>query len=222
MNDGDRERRAAVLVASDDLVVRLGRLLIGRTISEGGERLTEVASGQRTRVQLAPYGVRYGEYPGHYSGDLEYDRSLLKRAWNEFPETRWGQRAFLTLQQQTCAVPLPGCRGVNCYETVIRLGEKFLAAYPETPFRTEQLLNLARANETWWSLSKGDRADPSLEGVKIDKAAAERARVRAIDIYEELLRIAPEGKEAEAARRALPRLRLRLGTAERAYFCYSC
>lgn len=186
LNEGDRSRRAAMLVAADDLTVRLGSLLAPAEIG--------------IRNRLASYGIRYTG-PGHYSGTLEYDRALLRRAAKEFLETRWGQRAFLLLQRLICAVPSE-CQGPDCFRVVIRRGEKFLVDYPETPFRKEQLYHLALAYETWWSRS---RADP--------------ARIRAIALYQELSRIATESPEAQAGRLVLPRLKLRLDTGEHAFFC---
>ena len=217
---GDRGRRAAILVAADDLMVRLGSLLVMRSVAHGGETLLEAPDANQVRRQLAAYGLRYIGM-GHESGDLEYDRSLLRRAWKEFPETPWGQRAFLTLQKIGCSIPDSGCRGPNCFRTVIEQGEKFLREYPETPFRKEQIYHLALAYETWWSLSQAEPGDPTAEGAQIDKASAERARRKAIDLYEELTRIAPESPEARAGQLVLPRLKLGLGTGERMFFCFS-
>ena len=218
---GSRGRRAAILVAADDLTARLGSLLVARSVAHGAETLSEVPDANHVRRQLAAYGVRYTGI-GHYSGDLEYDHSLLRRAWKEFPETPWGQRAFLLLQGLSCSVPDSGCQGADCFRAVIERGEKFLREYPETPFRKEQIYHLARAYETWWSLSQAQPGDPTAEGAQIDKASAERARKKAIDLYEELARIAPESPEAREGQLILPRLKLRLGTGERTFFCFSC
>ena len=217
---GDRGRRAAILVAADDLTVRLGSLLVARSVARGAETESEAPDANQVRRQLAAYGVRYTGI-GHYSGDLEYDHSLLRRAWKEFPETPWGQRAYLEIQSLACSLPDSGCQGPNCFRAVIERGEKFLREYPETPVRKEQIYHLARAYETWWSLSQAEPADPTAEGARIDKASAERAREKAIDLYEELTRIAPESPEARAGQLILPRLKLRLGTGERAFFCFT-
>ncbi len=218
---GDRGRRAAILVAADDLTVRLGSLLVARSITHGGETLSEAPGADRVRLQLAAYGVRYTGI-GHYSGDLEYDRSLLRRAWKEFPESPWEQRAFLMLQSRSCSIPNFGCQGPNCFRTVIEQGENFLRQYPETLFRKEHIYHLALAYETWWSLSQAEPGDPTAEGAKIDKVSAEIARKRAIDLYEELARIAPGSPEARAGQLILVRLKLMLGTGERTFFCFSC
>jgi hypothetical protein len=55
----------------------------------------------------------------------------------------------------------------------------------------------------------------------VDSAGAEAARRKAITVYEELIRLAPESPEAEHARLRLTRLKLGLDTGERAFFCFS-
>ncbi len=217
---GDRGRRAAILVAADDLAVRLGGLLVTRSVTNGSESLAEVPGVGSTRLQLASYGVQYSGI-GHYSGDLDYDRSLLRRAWKEFPDTPWGQRAFLLLQRG-CSIPELGCAGPNCFLAVIKQGENFLREYPDTPFRIEQLYHLALANETWWSLRQAELDDQTAQGAKVDRDSGDRARNRAIELYEGLLRTAPGSPEARAGQLSLPRLKLELGTGERAFFCFSC
>ncbi len=223
-NQGDSAERAAVLVAADDLVVRLGSLLVARRITRGSEQLTEVPETASVRRQLAAYNVKYSAEIGHYSGDLEYDRSLLRRAWKEFPETPWGQRAFLMLQQLSCYVPDFGCQGPNCFLAVIRQGEEFLRARPHTQFRKEQLYHLALAYETWWSLSHVRPGDSTANvlGLIIPKGSAGTARQRAIELYQEIVQLAPNSPEAQSAAQRLPALKLGLDTAERTFFCFSC
>lgn len=55
----------------------------------------------------------------------------------------------------------------------------------------------------------------------MDKASAAAARQRAIELYEELIRLAPESPEAERGRLRLTRLQLALDTGERAFFCFT-
>jgi hypothetical protein len=220
--EGEPAHRAAVLVAADDLAVRLGSLLVRRSIGSGAEILAEAPAAETLREQLAPYGVKYTGI-GHYSGDLEYDRSLLSRAWAEFPETPWGQRAFLMLQRLSCSLPQFGCEGLDCFRAVIKQGEQFLSDFPETPFRHEQTYFLAIAYETWWGLSQAAEDDPTAEGALVEsEESADRARRQAISLYEELWRIAPESPEARLGQLRLPRLKLGLGSGERTFFCFTC
>lgn len=221
---GDHWRRAAILVAADSLAVRLGTLLVTR-------RGTESLDADSVRQQFAPYGIHYSGI-GHNSGVLEYDRNLLTRAWKDFPDTPWGQRAFLMLQRLSCssrqweaevdvALPVP-CPGPECFRVVIRAGEEFLRRNPEAPLRREEIFQLALAYETWWSLGQAALGDPTAEGAKVDKPGADSARLRAIALYEELIRTAPGSAEAMAAKLRLPRLRLALDTGERTFFCFAC
>jgi hypothetical protein len=218
---GGAEERAAALVAADQLAVRLGSLLVMRTLLGGSENLALAANAGVIRAELAKRGVVYGEI-GHYSGNLEYDRSLLRRAWDEYPETPAGQRAFLQLQRLGCATKRFACDGPNCFLAVITQGEKFLDRYPSSSLRTAQILNLALAHETAWSLGQARPGDLTAQGAQVSAVAAEQARLRAIEWYEELLRTAPGSPEARAAAIALPRLKLRLDTGERSFFCFSC
>jgi hypothetical protein len=134
------------------------------------------------------------------------------------------------LQRLSCAVPNSGCKGPNCFREVIRQGDMFLRTYPESRFRKEQTYHLALAYETWWSLSQAQRGDPTAEGAPslvvvsdpIDRASGEAARKRAIELYQELISIAPESPEARAGQLQLPRLKLGLDTGERTFFCFSC
>lgn len=219
--ESGRNHRAAIRVAADDLTVRLGSLLISRSTRNGGEILSEAPNAGSARRQLARYGIAFTG-PGHDSGDLEYNRGLLASAWKEFPDTAWGQRAFLMTQRLSCTGGVHfGCQGPNCFREVIRQGEEFLRQYPQTELRKEQVFHLALAYETWWSLSKAKPDDPTAEGARVDKASAENARKRALALYEELVRMAPESPEANAGMLRIPRLKLGLATGERIFFCFS-
>ncbi len=221
LSKGEPEQRAAALVAADQLVRRLASLLVIRTVIDGRENIVITDGTSKLNSQLATYGVHFGGI-GHYSGYLDYDYNLLARAWKEFPATTWGQRAFLLLQQLGCATPRFGCDGPNCFLAVIQQGESFLNTYPDTAFRKEQIYQLAQANETWWSLGQAPSDDITAIGTRTTKASSEQARQRAIELYEQLLQIAPGSAQAQSARLALPRLKLKLDTGERSYFCFSC
>ena len=185
-----------------------------------GRFFAEESKAASVRRQLAPFGVRYSGI-GHYSGVLDYDRALLLRAWKEYPETPWGQRAFLMLQNLSCVMPT-AFQGPGTFRGVIQQGESFLRAYPETALRKEQMYHLAQAYETMWSLSQAKPGDTTAEGSRVDKASGERGRLKAIELYDELFRISPESPEARAGQFVLPRLRLKLDTGERKFFCFSC
>jgi hypothetical protein len=216
-----RSPDAAKLVEADSLALRLGGLLVARSVEHGSEQLALVPEAARVRSRLAAYGVKYGDFD-HYSGDLTYDRSLLKRAWTEYPGSEAGQRAFLMLQRLSCSTPLFGCRGQDCFRPVIEQGQRFLESYPDSRFRTEQTYHLALAYDTWWSLSMAQPDDPTAQGAKVTKESGEQARQAAIRLYEEVIAAAPGTPAATAAELSLPRLKLKLDTAERTFFCFYC
>lgn len=208
-------------MAADHLARRLSSLLVARSIQNGSENLSLAPGAAKLMKQLSAFGVQLGGI-GHYSGDLAYDHTLLRRAWKEYPDTIWGQRAFLLSQRLACGLPDYGCKGPNCLLPVIEQGERFLAQYPDTTLRREQTYHLALAYETWWSLSEAKPSDVTAEGAGVSRASGERARVKAIELYEELRRTLPESAQARAAQAASRRLKLKLDTAERTFFCFSC
>jgi hypothetical protein len=214
-------RNALLFTAADSLVVRLGGELVTRTHGAGGEMVMESPETVEVHRRLKPYGVHYLGI-GKYSEVLEYDRSLLVKAWTGYQATVWGQRALLELQRLSCARFGEACGGPNCFLEVIRLGERFLAENPDTPLRLEQTFHLALAHETWWSLSQATEDSPSSGSVKMDEVSGEAARLRAIALYEEVERLARGSRQARLGQIALPRLRLRIDTGQRAFFCGSC
>jgi hypothetical protein len=129
---------------------------------------------------------------------------------------RWRRVDALMTQPLPCNAGLSElCPGPNCFRMVIR-------AYPQTPSRPEQLYRLALAYETWWSLSQAAPGDPTAEGADVDRASGENARRLALSLYTQVIRMAPGSPEALSAVLRLPRLKLSLDTAERAFFCFSC
>jgi hypothetical protein len=195
--------------------------LVERSIEKGSERLTLAPESDRTRRELAAQGIVYGAV-GHYSGDLENDHALLEQASARYGATEWGQRAWLELLRQACATPRAHCDVPNCFLTVIAQGSRMLAEFPKTVLRRQILYALAQAQETAWSLSLAQPGDITATGSQVTPASGEQARLQAIDHYQALRREFPGTPEAEDAEWALPRLKLRLDTGSRAYFCFHC
>lgn len=214
-------QQAAALYAADGLATRLGSLLVERSIEKGSERLTLAPESDRTRRELAAQGIVYSGI-GHYSGDLEYDHALLEQASTRYGATEWGQRAWLELSRQACTTPRAHCDGPNCFLTVIGQGNRMLAEFPTTPLRRQILYALAQAQETAWSLSLSLPGDISATGSRMTPATGEQARLQVISFYEALRRDFPGTPEAEEAEWVLPRLKLRLDTGSRTYFCFDC
>ena len=209
-----REERARLLLEAHTAVHRLA----GTTAD---------AQAGPLRRSLARYGVKVGGEL-HYGG-LDYRGDLLWRVWREFPDTEAGERAFVELQQRGWSTDNAiGCpTHPDYFRTVIDKGEAFLAARPESRWRKEVVHTVAVAYESWWSIARAPADDGIVAHIPYTRRAAnareaERARLRAIEYYRELVRIAPDSPEAAAAQRRLPRLELGLDTGQRRFFCSYC
>lgn len=212
--NGPREDRARRLLSAHTAVHRLAG-----TLSD--------AQAAPLRRGLARYGVKLGGEL-HYGG-LDYRADLLWRVWREFPDTEAGERAFLELQQRGWSTDNQlGCPpNPDYFRAVIEKGEAFLAARPTSPFRKEVVHTLAVAYESWWSIAHAPAEDGIVAHIPYPRKAAnareaDRARLRAIEYYRELIQLAPDSPEAAAAQRRLPRLELKFDTGQRRFFCTYC
>jgi hypothetical protein len=215
------DEKAMLLLAANALVAKLSTVLWIN--DEKGEH--EIPEAAAIRVQLAKFGVQLGGML-HNNGVLAYNQDLLWRVWREFPDTQAGQLAFVELQQRGWYnYSDKGCpSNPDVFHDVIEHGEAFLAQHPSTPFRKDVLFTLAVANESWWSVAHAPADDPTVSGApyprkEINQRQAESARQRAIDYYEQIVKLAPESPEAASAGRRLPRMKLGLDTGQRRFFC---
>jgi hypothetical protein len=211
---GSREDQARLLLSAHTAVHRLAG-----TLSD--------AQAGPLRRGLARHGVKIGGEL-HYGG-LDYRADLLWRVWREYPDTQAGERAFLELQQRGWSTGnYLGCPpNPDYFRIVIEKGEAFLAARPASPVRKEVVHTLAVAYESWWSIAQAPSDDGIVAHIPYPRRAAnkreaERARLRAIDYYRELVQLAPDSPEAAAALRRLPRLELKFDTGQRRFFCTYC
>jgi hypothetical protein len=205
-------RKAANLLAADSMTTGLAGVL------GDGEHVAEAEAAGR---QLAEFGVRLG--PQQKDG-LRYDHELLSEAWGKYPNTEWGEGAFLKLEQMAWDPASDGYsrpENPDTFRDVVEHGEAFLAGHPNSPVRLRVLFAVASAYETWWSVSLAPASDENY-GVYPRRAENERrgdeARLKAIADYEQIERMAPSSDFALWASRHLPRLRLRLDTGFRRWF----
>ncbi len=206
-------RKAAVLLAADAMTS-------GLSISLGDENhATEAESARR---QLAEFGVHLGP---RFKDGLRYDHELLWETWRSYPNTEWGEYAFLSLQQSGWDTSFDGYScpaNPDFFRAVIEHGEAFLASHPNSFNRSQVLFALAAAYETWWSVSLAPGDDENY-GHYPRRAENDRtkdaARLKAIAGYEQIERLASGSDYALFAARHLPRLRLRLDTGFRRWFC---
>lgn len=207
------ERAAAMLLGADEMVFQL-------SVALGDDR--HAAEAEAARRQLAAFAVRLG--PQRKDG-LAYDRDLLWQAWRKYPNTQWGQYAFLMLQQFGWNTSFDGYScpaNPDYFRDVIARGQEFAARYPNSVVRPEVLFAVATAYETWWSVSQAPPGDENY-GRYPRRAENDRlresARMKAIAGYAQIERLAPGSPYALFAARHLPRLRLDLDTGFRRWFC---
>ncbi len=217
------EEKALRLLAGDALVAKLADHLA--EIPGGAERDAELSKSART--SLSTYGVKLGGMT-HYGG-LAYSRDLLRRVWNEFPDTEAGELAFLALQRRGWSTdPGVGCpTNPDLFRNVIAQGEAFLVQHPQARFQKEILFTLAIANESWWSIAHAGPDDQWVAHIPYPRKGenaklSEKARKRAIDYYTQIVKLAPDSPEAASAMRRLPRIELSLDTGQRRFFCSYC
>jgi hypothetical protein len=172
-------------------------------------------SWQRDRPGLKPilaYGVRMEVSPFDsdvWYGTVDFKEDVRRRR----PGTRWGQLAFLDrLSGGWTEFP-----GGDQYRHVITQGTAWLKQYPNSPFAVTVMSHVARAYETWWSLSLAPD-DEELVTASEHREGAEEARLQAIRWYERILRDAPTSLEAGHARRVLVQITVGVDTGERGFY----
>jgi len=77
---------------------------------------------------------------------------------------------------------------------------------------------VARAYETKWALN-GSFTTDARDNARVVTVSAATARVRAIRLYEELIRLAPDARDAEYARRRIIQIRANMTTSQDVYSC---
>lgn len=172
-------------------------------------------SWQRDRPGLKPilaYGVRMEVSPFDsdvWYGSVDFAEDVRRRR----PGTRWGQLAFLDRLSGGWTEFPDG----DQYRHVITQGTAWLKQYPNSPLAMTVMSHVARAYETWWSLSLAP-ADEELVEASEHAEGAEEARLQAIRWYERILREAPTSAEARHARRVLVQITVGVDTGERGFY----
>jgi hypothetical protein len=198
------DRKAELLLAADRVASLIPE---GQSGDPTENERSETIAGFPVRYRYSPLGASWN-----------YQHDLLRQVWSDYPNTAWGGEAFLLLAWMgwdgggTCAA------GSDQFREVIAHGDKFLADHPSSPHRLNVTLAVGTAYETWWSLSRARAGDDYVEAAKY-RDGAEAAKRKAISIYEQIAKLAPDGPEAAYARRRLPRLKLGIDTAQRAFYC---
>jgi hypothetical protein len=208
-----RERQPVLLLAADRLAWRLPWVL--------SKNKSQSIHWPEWRTQLTAFGVTYEQaFDSRDEGSWIYTRTLLRRVWTDYPETDWGERAFLMLLSHGWGTGVGCGSGSDVFRQVVQQGLPFLEKRANSPYQLDVQLAVAQACETWWSLSQAptDQEDSDANPQEY-KEGAETARQQAIASYEHLLQSAPQSDHAAYARRQLPRLKLGLDTGQRRFYC---
>lgn len=213
-------QQPVLLLAADRLAWRLPWVM--------SKDKSQSAHWPEWRAQLAGLGVIYEQtFESADENSWTYTGTLLQRVWTDYPETDWGQRAFLMLLSHGWGTGV-GCNsGSDVFREVLQQGLPFLEKRPNSPYQLDVQLAVAQAYETWWSLSlapapttdltEGEDSQPIV--YRQYQEGAETARQQAVTRYEELLRSAPQSDQAAYARRVLPRLKQSIDTGQRRFYC---
>ncbi|HEX4544353.1 MAG TPA: hypothetical protein VH114_14400 [Candidatus Acidoferrum sp.] len=205
-------RRPALLFAADLVGSHLGCDTSGMR-----DQLEKVCGG--LRKDLARFGITMKN--DELGGGLYYPHDLLWRIWRDYPETPWGQRAFVFILDHGWDTSATCEKGEDQTREVIRQGEAFLQQRPHSPYRGAVTLLVAEAYASWWSLSNEPAVSDMSAYVDPNKfqEGAEEARIKAIGYFEQVLQLAPGTKLSEFAQQALPPLREQQVLDNYRFFC---
>jgi hypothetical protein len=206
-------RQPVLLLAADRLAWRLPWVL--------NKDKSQSTHWPEWRTELADLGVTYEQtFDSLDDSSWIYSGTLLQRVWTDYPETDWGERAFVMLLNHGWGTGVGCAHGSDVFRQVIQQGLPFLEKRPNSLYQLDVQLAVAQAYETWWSLSQAptDQEDSGANPQEY-KDGAETARQQAIVRYEQLLQDAPQSDQAAYARRELPRLKLGIDTGQRRFYC---
>lgn len=209
-----RVLRARAKAATEDSRAMLSLaagLVVGRLRYQG----ESPASLRRERPGLAPIfalGVEMRVSP--FDSDVWYGHDAFSEdVRRRRPGTRWGQLAFLSRLSGGWTDFPSG----DQYRHVVTQGTEWLKQHPGSPLAVAVMSHVARAYETWWSLSLAP-PDEELVSASEHTAGAADARLQAIKWHERILRDAPTSAEAVHAWRVLILIRVGVDTGERLFY----
>jgi hypothetical protein len=181
------------------------------------DQLEKVCGG--LRKDLARLGITLKN--DELGGGLYYPHDLLWRIWRDYPETPWGERAFVFILDHGWDTSATCEKGEDQTREVIRQGEAFLQQRAHSPYRGAVTLLVAEAYASWWSLSNEPAVSDMSAYVDPNKfqEGAEEARIKAIGYFEQVPQLAPGTKLSEFAQQVLPPLRKQQVLDNYRFFC---
>jgi hypothetical protein len=189
------DRRPLVLFAAD---------LVAQKIWCAIENKAEC---EQLRLDFARYQLTLTR--AELGGVFVYPQDLLWRIWKEYPETEWGERAFVLLLDRGWDTSGICEKGEDQTREVIRQGESFVQQRPSSPYRGVVTMLVAEAYASRWSLSNEPAGSDMSAYVdpKQFQEGAEAARIKAIGYFEEVAQLAPGTSFSRYALEVLPPLR---------------
>ncbi|OIO01534.1 MAG: hypothetical protein AUJ51_08400 [Elusimicrobia bacterium CG1_02_56_21] len=154
---------------------------------------------------LEEYGVAYELAPIMRESYSAVNNTLMP-AYDSFPDSYWGQYAFMT--EMESGFPTTGSD--DEMPVVMKKGEEFLAAHPDSPFLPRVLFLLGKANETAYTvgLSPFKYTDLCTHSYCVElERTLEKHRLDAIKHYTRLLTLPGAKEYEEHLKYILPRLK---------------
>jgi hypothetical protein len=198
------ERRPVLLLAADQLAEGLAKQAEGRA--------SPAAADWDPDVPGLTYTLKRPSGNAHPT----YHHDLLERVWAERRHSVWREFAFLELQHAGWDFSDSCARGEMPFAEVIDRGTAYLDEHPDSTWRAAQLLFLAQAHETRWTVSRVVDERVDVRGVGPHGEAAHQL---AIAYYGRIAAEFPQSAEAAHARAQLARVDSDLPPSQWKYFC---
>jgi len=163
--------------------------------------------------QFHAIGIEYIQMPHGYSLTGNPVDENIEELTEQYPDTRWGQVAFWMRIKSGWA--LGACGGSEGHKSpLIGQVEAFLSRNSHSEVAPDVSLELARMYTTWWNLSR----HPAVRDInpKFYKPGAEKARQKAIQLYESVQSHAALPKESL---RTLAALKTKSSSGTYDYYC---
>jgi hypothetical protein len=144
-----------------------------------------------------------------------YGETFLFRLARDYPDTYWGQYAFLETFRMGLTPPTRE-RGDHWMKDLRRAGRDFLTRYPRSGFAPDILFLLGRLAETEYSMTANHLKRAWYHGNRWRDEPlpryAEESRLTALDLYRRVLDSPRRAEFEEYLEYTLPRLRAGVGT----------
>jgi hypothetical protein len=173
------------------------------------------------REWLESRGIEYSDFD--LGNVRHYEETFLQKLIDKYPDSSWGQFAFLEMLER--GFDTSGmCRGgQNQWKRVLSEGAVFLEKYPGSEFVPDIRFYMGQAEETLFTLGT-IKDNPFMEssGLSWEQYAdqSEYARKKAIGYYDEVLRSSQKSVYENYLKYVLPRLRAGFATGCHYYFCF--